>query len=389
MIFRGGFFGLFVFLFFVCLLSSVSSLGVTPAKSEINFEPNLEKEFTFHIIESDSNQEFEIYVIEDLVEYVTLDKTTIVGDGYVTATLKLPFELNKPGKYRILIGVRQKVDPELIQGNIGTAVAIQVPIYVNVPFPGRYIDITLKAQDVNVGEPVNFEINLKSEGDQEVTVLPRIDIFNQREEFVESLLFQPRVIQSQESLDLKKTLDTTKYNPGNYKARAIADYGDISTDEKYFRIGELFIDILGYTDEIPILNRLEQFDIGIKSGWNDNIDGVFAEVVFSNFSGKITDFKTTTASLVPWEEKNISGFFDTSSFSEGVYDANITLKYFGKERGETTNKIVKVSFVHADIRNLLIWYLIGGLGILIMVVIFSIEFFNYFKNGRNKKIKKK
>jgi hypothetical protein len=42
-------------------------------------------------------------------------------------------------------------------------------------------------------------------------IIPKIDIFSTRDK-IDTLVFQPRVIHSQEILELKKTLDTSKYN---------------------------------------------------------------------------------------------------------------------------------------------------------------------------------
>jgi hypothetical protein len=214
-------------------------------------------------------------------------------------------------------------------------------------------------------------------------VVPRIEIYSS-EKKTETLLFKPRTIISQQYVGLKKTLDTSNYNSGNYRAKAIVDYGGLAEDEVDFRIGSLFINIVNYTSVFPI-GKLVPFEIEIESGWNDMIDGAYANVDILNDSKVVDSFPTTTTNLFPWERKKIVGHFDTSNYTEGAYDANITLFYFGKERGASNSKLVKIFFVEPP--SLTIWYIIGGtgVGLIIILVLIKILFIGKKKNEKKKK----
>jgi hypothetical protein len=372
------------FIFFLCLIcifilsKTVLSLSVGPAKTEFNFVPGSEQEINYFVSDP-AGSELELFVEGDLAQYVKLDKKTLMGGGTFNAKLKLPQTIEIPGKHRILIGVRQKIDPELVQGNIGTAIIIMVVIDIYVPYPGRYLDVKLSSYNVNVGEPVTFLLDIASQGTETVTITPVIDIYS-FEKKIESLTFQARDVASQEILNLKKTLDTANYNPGNYKAIALVDYGVIAKSESDFKIGNLSISITNYTGFIPI-GKIQPFYIEIESNWNDNIDGAYAEVSILNNSLILTSFKTSTTNLIPWEKKIIIGYFETSNFSKGIYDANISLFYFGKDRGVSTNKMIKVEFVEKP--STLIWFIIGGLGLAIIIVLLIIRLIT--KHGKRKK----
>lgn len=356
-----------LFLFGIILfLNNVSSLGVSPALKEYNFKPGLEAEITYRVFATSADMELELYVAGELAEYVNLDRESLVGGGSFTATLKLPEDVKlKPGKNRIYIGVKEKVDDELISSSIGTSVTIQVVILIHVPYPGRYLEVDLKSKDVNVNEPIDFELDIKSYGEENVIVTPKIEI-SSGDKILDVLEFRERIILSQELVQLKKTFYPEEYNPGNYKATAIVDYeGETAIDEETFRIGELIINILDYTKRV-LIGKTSAFDLSIESGWNDKIDGAYAEVSFlDNFGNKILDFPTFTTNLAPWENKTITGYFDSSNFSSGFYDANITLIYFGKDVGKSENQIVKVEFVNEN--NLI---LIGG--IILGVIVFGL-----------------
>lgn len=371
-----------IFVFTIFFIQSISALGVSPAIVRLNFYPNLEQTITYRVSGISETKEMSLRVEGDLAKYVELDKNTLIGPGEFTVIIKLPDKIEIPGTHRIDIFVAEKIDEELAGGVIGTSVTIVPAIDVFVPYPGKWLDINLEAHDVNVNEPVNFLLHIKSQGDEEVLVNPRIEIYSEAGHLLKTLYFNERSIVSQETIDLKKTLDTIGFNAGRYKAIAVIDFNEKNaTSEKPFRIGELIINILNYTQEI-VIDKIQAFDIGIESGWNDEIDGAYADVFMLNASGqKMVEFKTSSTSLIPWEERTITGYFDTSNFTAGNYSANITLIYYGKDVGKSSSEIVEVGFVEKP-NNLL---MIMGT-IMVAVLIISFVIWRYWrKKNENKK----
>ena len=352
-------------IFLVCaiiffLIEMGSALRVGPANVEYNFAPGLETSIGYSVSHPNPDTEFELYVAGDLSDYVSLDKDNLVGGGVFTATLKLPSFLEKPGKHRILIGVKEKISEKELETSVAmirTSVTIQVVIDIYVPFPGKYLQISLSSNNANVNESINFELQIDSLGKEDVSVTPMIEITSNNEK-VETLYFVDREIKSQERINLHKTLETTNYNPGVYNALAVVDYGGLAKDESEFKIGELVIEMVNYTEQVPI-GGLRNFDIEIESGWNNNIDGAYAEVfVLGDLNEELARFKTSPTSLIPWERKVISGFFETSNFEEGFYDANVTLVYYGKDVGKSSSELIKIEFVK-EINKLLIIVIVG------------------------------
>lgn len=377
--------GLCLIFVLVCLIliENVFALGVGPAKVEYNFEPGMEQTINYFVLEDNPSMEHEISLEGDLAPYVRLDRTSLVGADSFNVKIKLPERIEKPGKHTIFVVVAQKIDPELIQGAIGTSITMKVVINIYVPYPGRYLDIDLRGQDVNVGDPLTFELNLESKGEQEVTVTPYIEVFAGNNS-KEVLPFNTRTIKSQEKIGLQKVLDTSSYNPGVYKAIAIVDYGVLAQDEVQFRVGELRIDIINYTKQIEI-DKIEKFELEIQSGWNDPIDGAYADVTFFNSSGFSQSFRTTTSTLTPWENKKIESYFDTSNFSIGFYNANVTLSYFGKNSGKSSSLIIQVEFIEKKAKGFSILLIIlgGSVFVVCAIILLILKFFR--KNGKRKK----
>jgi len=372
--------GILLVLIFLVLLNLISALGASPAKKEYNFKPGLETSIKY-VAFSTNNRDLMLSVEGNLSEYVTLDKTSLPEKGGVfTAHLKLPNSIEIPGKHRILVKVSEAVDPE-ISGFIGTSIAINLVIDIYVPYPGQYLDIELSAPDVNVKEPVNFLLKVISQGKERVNITPEISIYDSEGSKVEELIFINRIIQSQETLNLKKALDTINYNPGTYTAKAVVDYGALAKSEASFRIGELVVDVLRYSKEI-FIEETSRFDVEIQSGWNDKISGAYAEISMINQSRDIiSTFKTSPTDLIPWQTKTITGYFDSSEFKPGIYIANITMTYYGHDQAKTSNAVVEVEFIKPQ--STLIWYILGGAGLLIILASLIIKYFK--KHGKQKK----
>ena len=369
----------FIFVMILILIKTSSALGISPAKIEANFAPGLERTIEYTVF-GDADKELELYVSGYLSEYIKLDKDKLVGGGKFIAKLKLPEHIEKPGRHKMVVGVKEKIDEELLGTVIGTSVIIQAVIYIYVPYPGKYLELAFTSHNVNVGEPVNFELEIASKGKEDVVIIPKLEITS-NEKLIDTLYFKEREIKSQEKIKLHKTLDTENYNPGEYNSVAIVDYGKIARAESEFKIGELIIYITNYTKQI-VIEKVKAFDIEIESRWNDNIDGAYAEVFIFNETESFADFKTSSTGLTPWESKIITGYFDTGNFTKGFYNANITLIYYGKEIGKSSSELVEIEFIEEKDDNMIILISLIAGGVLIFGIVFLLIRKYLFKKNK-------
>ena len=369
---------LFLILITLFLISNISALRISPAKVEGNFEPGFETEIEYDV-SSNLERELELFVSGELADYITLDKEKIFQKGSFIASIKLPNELDPPGPRKSYVSARELVDEELA-GGFGTAVVIQSVLIIHVPYPGKYLETGLKTHNVNLGEPVTFELEVISRGKEDVTMKPRIEIYSEYDELIEILYFKERIIESQEKIELKKVLNTTNYFSGDYYAVSKIDYDTRTAESRAdFKIGELSIEIINHTRQIKI-GELRKFEIEIVSGWNDKIDGAYGEVMILNGSEKLSEFRTSPTDLNPWESKIITGYLDATDIPLGIYDADITVIYYGRDRGESTNKVVRIEFVKEEKTNYLV---IGGVIVITLLAILILIYI--FKNVKKKK----
>lgn len=372
----------------IFIISNISAITISPAIIEGNFEPGLETVLDFHV-DSNLDRNLEIYVDGDLTEYVELSKSTIYKSGDFKAYIKLPDKIDIPGKKRIYIGAREVIDDE-VRGAIAVVAAVQAVVVIHVPYPGKYIETRVFSNSANVGEPIEFGLDITSRGDEQVSVQPRIEIYSESGALLDTLEFQEREMDKGDQLKLEKIWSTEGQNAGNYKAKSIVDYdgGRQSTSEIDFRLGELTIDIINYTKDVEI-DGMKPFVIEVESGWNNEIDGAYAEVKIKNRTSTIGDFTTTPTSLTPWQKKEIVGYFNSSKAQKGEYTVNINVYYFGGGEEKTASVSGKVDFDYPKEEEIVNYYFITS--ILLGTILFILIFFWIFtkivkvKSGKKKK----
>ena len=359
----------------VCLIVCCSNVyalsGVSPASYEIDFKPNLKQDFNFNFL-FDEGVEAEIYVSGDLKDYVRLDRESLNGGGRVVVSLYLPLEIETPGTHRIRVGARQLPSEEegiALVSDVGGIIKVQVP------YPGKYAELNLKATNANAGEDINLELVVSSKGKEDIYARPVLKIFNLEGE-IEQIDLGERFIASTKNEKFLKTLSTATYKPGDYNVTAIIDYGGEkpAVASRIFRLGELRVGISNWTKEFE-RDKINRFEIRIESFWNDPIENLHASVEIFDYD---IQFSTPSVSLESWKKDILTGFFDTREIKEKKFKANLTLFY----EGLTTSEIVELEF--KDKANIVLYSILLGLVIIVILVIIVLM----LKRKKNEKQKR-
>lgn len=356
-----------------------SSLGLTPAIIEQNFEPNGKFLASFNVLGASDEQNLFVFAEGDFSESVTFDKTNFTGVTTFTAYIDLPAETTKYGKNKLYIKVKEVFEAE---AGIGTKLEIGALIVIRVPYPGKYAEIrSFEINEVNENESVIFISKIENMGSQEIIANVSVDIFSE-EQFIESIFLGSKKIRFRET---KSFAGATKgYNAGVYNATAILDYEGAVKGEnkKQFKVGGLFVDIINWTSEI-IQGKIGEFEIEIESKWNNNIENVYAEVNISKKGGFSDFFKTPSVKLGRWEKTKLKGFVNAENLEAGEYNAKITLFYEGK----TTEKIVNARVVSGELSTAAIKYIIlAGIGVVVILIIIAVVVVLLLKINKLKKI---
>lgn len=330
--------------------SMVYSLGVSPADKTITFKPNTNAEISFNLINSENNDlNVSLSAIGELKDIVFFDKPIIqIKPGeYRTpfrAILKFPAGM-EPGMHDVSIKITPIFSPS--QSNLMAAyIAPQIPIRVRVPYPFKYAYITLLVFSVDEGTPVPVYVafdNMGSAdiakagatveiyplGEKEAVVLKTGNISVGRDLFIKTLA-QPSPI-------LKK---------GLYTAIVKAYYDETSrTVESNFSIGEQSIRIRKLVTKEIRPGQINKVTFVIYNEWNTEVD-VNGVLRIKGNQNEMPSFK-----LGKYEEKQVTGYINTSGLELGSHSLNITLAYAGQIRTSTfqitiAEPVIKLPYIN-------------------------------------------
>lgn len=338
----------------------IAASGVSPGSYEINFEPFLEEEFVFNFIFEEGIVS-KISVEGDLLDYVFLDKRTIIGSEVVSVGLKLPEKADSYGVNKIRVSAKQVPSDLLGVELISDVGGI---IRVLVPYPGKRPVVFLDVHEGNEGENLKMNLRISNEGNESFLAKPSIHLFDGETKVYEKS-FSEVTINSLGSYEIEEYLDISHFPSGNYGAVALVDYGAevLARNEDFFRIGKLFIDITDFTREVN-KSPLERFNIELESFYNGEIREIYAEVLVEEDS-----FYSPNFYMKPWEKKNVSVFLDSSRAKERNSSVRIKLYY----ENETTSKNVYVTILQSNAKLYLFILFIFVLLISVVLVFWKIN----------------
>lgn len=236
-------FCLAVLLLGIILLPNVIGLGITPARTTVNFEPGLEKEVSISVVNSEGKDiSLVVDVQGELAEYVTLQENSFSMSASqsskgVDYSVKLPSELT-PGLHTAEIVVLQSPDAgDLGDAFIGAALAIVSQLYVYVPYLGKYAEADLSILNLDDGN-VQFIIPVISRGEFDLTsVKASIEVFTSLNKKIVTLNTNEIEILSQERKEVTALWNTSDVNAGPYRAVATLVYDeDTLALEKNFNV---------------------------------------------------------------------------------------------------------------------------------------------------------
>lgn len=382
---------LIIILIFILIVPNIYSVGVGLWVQEVNFYPNLNQNFNAFVNNNMGyNAKVRLTARGGLAEYITFSDEYLDiskgGRAHFTFNLKLP-ESIPPGRNRIDIGAKDVT--QTAGGGITAKTAVYMGFYVRAPYPGKYIEASFSAANIEKDQVATFNVGIISRGNETINKIDGIiEVFDKDDKIATLTLDPIRDVKPGESRTLKAEWDSTGQSVGEYNAKAMVNYDGKQLDlDTKFKIGTLLVKIINYTKEF-YKDEINQFDIEIQSFWNINIDNVYGEIEINK-----RKIRTLETNLEPWSKKIITAYLDTTNLELGEHTANIKVYYadkFAEEIGKITilpkrEKIIEMPSKIPSTTILLI-------AIIILLVIGNIILvLHYLKHGktREKKIKKK
>ncbi len=317
-------------------------------RAMVEYEPNKHIEFDYAVIANAGfTQDYDLRVVGDLAEHVRLDppKVLALPDGQRSpfkASIDFPAELAAPGIHPLEIFVEET----MVRGsggsasagaNVGAKVAAVAQILVRVLYPMKKLVASLAIGDGEERRPLVLGANVENWGKTPFDkVWADFNVLDQNNSKIEMLRTKVIPLATLEQKQVTAVLDGVKYEAGEYRVNAIV-YADEQREELNgtFRIGEMLVEIVEATATFKN-SSINPFNIKVRSKWNRDIQNVYAIARIGP-----SEVQTPTVTLKPWEERVLTGYWDTTGFNIGEHEAYITLYFDGK----TTTAKLKVEII--------------------------------------------
>ncbi|MEM5798330.1 MAG: hypothetical protein QXG26_02940 [Candidatus Aenigmatarchaeota archaeon] len=330
-------FSIILLLTLVLILPSALAIGMSPARIEIDFQPGANLTYDFWVLNNlNETRSIELYPTGELADRITIygDKQFELEGQKVrqfSFSILLPEEL-EPGLHKSGIGAIEGLPSGREGGTqLAARAAVIMQVWIRVPYPGKYAEISIEAKDVELGQPTPFTIHVKNLGSEDITAEDEIEIWNGDKKVAELSAGSVSVAaKGTENLYASWKADSA----GVYKAIANVKYdGKNASASTFFRVGALDIEILDLSKEIVQAGEIAKFKVKLKSKWNAEIRSIYADVEILKDGNVLKTGRSAPFMLGVWEEREIPIYVETQGLELGVYDAKVKV-YFDNRTKE-------------------------------------------------------
>jgi flagellar hook assembly protein FlgD len=379
----------------------VNALGVSPAKTMIDFEPGLRESFNFAVYNTGEDvKNVQLDVRGELAEYVTLDVDRFsFSNGEemrkIGYSVELPLVLRKTGENKAEIAITEEKSFQDASGSmINVRLEVVTELVVNVPINGKGIEAGIYFVNDKPDQPIEIYLPVKNIGSIDLnSVKADIQILegNNILERLESEKISLRSSEKKEvSLKWKPSLKS-----GSYNAKALVNYdGDVYEVTGKVDVGNIFVEVLEVNADNFKLGEVVKLDVLVENKWNLDMEGVHSELTFVDNNGKVvSNIKSSSVNVPALSQSNLNIYWDTKGLEEGNYDASIVLRYAGRQSETKLNTELRKKGIGLKIEKTTNTDILLGeksydkansfVLILIVIVLLNILWVRHFKEKKN------
>lgn len=370
-------------LLLVLTLNIISSIGITPGRTTLNFEPGLHKEVSFSIINSEHKDMSVVFMVTgNLSEVVTLGQTYAEFSSSedlksFTYVIDLPEKINTPGNHEIkIVALEMPKDIKEKGTFVGATISVATQLHVYVPYPNKYAEAEVNVIE-SEGKMLFFIpiVNRGKIGIEDAKAV--IDIYTALNEKIVTIETNTESLNSLERKELIAEWEA-KVNPGKYFAAVTVIYdNEIITLEKEFRVGEMVLEIQEIVIKDFELGGIAKFDALVENKWSNDLKDVYLNIIVYNNEGEImADFKSPDYDIPSLSKLEMTAYWDTAGVEKGTYEGKIILKY--EDISSERNVQMKITENDIEVIGLTGRVIVQGKGtfninnILLILVIFLI-----------------
>lgn len=389
---------------------SACAIGITPGRTTIDYEPGLEEEVQFTVLNNEhKDMNVMLYVDEgSLSDIIALYDNIVIfraDEDFKTFKYKykLPSEMSSPGTHQVDIVAMDMPNSKSGGGAfVGATTAVVTQLLIRVPYPGKYATVDVDVPATKSGEPVNFFIKTRNLGEDAIeSAQATIDILGPTNERVATLETEEASIGAKSWKEFKVVWENPP-NPGIYYASVTLRYdedneGGIAKSSKEFAVGDLFIDVTDIQVRNFRLGGVAKFEIQTESKWNQKIDDVYGNMLIEDDQGKsVADVKTASFDVEPFAREQLDAYWETEGVKAGDYSGRFVLHYAGRRTEKELITHISPNDMRIDILGLGIGAITAEasdtnlfttdtltLLLLIILVAINIGWFMFFRRRRS------
>ena len=251
-----------------------------------------------------------------------LDRLSIVYQSSNDAIVQINLtEKWPPGRHHFALEVRETAPADRF-GTVVALVGVEAPIYIDVPYPGKYLIGHLVVRAGNEGDPIYIDTIVSNRGYETISLASAVASIlstDGKEEIKQLPAHRTFSIKSGETVTFFHDWKNNTLKAGFYPLSVDVDYDeDILTLTDQVNIGEKDFDILNSTTN-GIEHSIVPLTVEVKSLWANPIDQFTIRAKLKNENSSSPQSETPTLSLEPFEKKTVGTFIDASELSAGQY----------------------------------------------------------------------
>lgn len=328
---------IFILMIGIFLLSVVSALGVSPARTTLDFEPGLTQTINYEVVNSEGKDvNLVIAAKGELASYISVPNAMVkvlAGEGKKSLSydINLPNDLS-PGLHEVEIFILEIPGGDG-EGETRVVAMLEVvtQLHVYVPYPGKYANAQMQIVNSKDGG-VTFVFPVISAGEFDLTsVKANVDIYNIGGERVDSFTTSPVAIPSGEKKEIVRNWGVGS-PPGEYLAVAslIYDEGTHNFNSSFSMGGQELL-----LQDISVnkfsLGGIVKLDMLVENRWSEEVKDASIDAKILNDRGQaVSEFESAMHDVPARGKENFVVYWDTAGVKVGEYDANIAIKYAGK-----------------------------------------------------------
>jgi len=357
------------------LLNGVLGIGVRPARTVVDFSPNLESDHSFRVINNDEMDfEVNVYVEGELEEYIKLEEKKMFfksdeDSKKINFKLKLPDKMPS-GEVKGNIVVEEILGSNELPYQFAARVVLKHKIIVTSPYPTKFVEGKIEIEDR--GNDLGLVAEVNNLGSKSVEKIITKFYVNDRLEEIDNLETEEGSLEVGEVKRMEVEIPKKKVEYGEFDILAAIVYDDYKLElEKKLVVGDPEIEIL-YFDKYFVSGKINKFTVDLLNKWNQKIEKVLVDVLVFKEGKEIDRIKTEALDIEGGEMEKVEGYFDATDKEMGDYEFDVVVDYNGKKTHEKfSGKILEEEEYKeaTESSGVLTYVLIGILFGLIVIII--------------------